>query len=288
MTQIRQLQASNKAVAPHSKPTRTPLDQGGLRHASPEEKEKAIPATRPSSAPDSPAKARKSSENTGSNQLEPAKPGSLQCAPESSFNPRKRRPGGDFAMSDSPSGDQIGGPLRRGSRHDQRASGANVENFEGREEAYTLKGTSSDNVERKFGYTGPKPVLYNPDTDNHNTRKDLPKEEHQFATYSDRQSMSPRISHLHSSMSKQRPNLVGRQITMEVGRSRLISNEPDDLGLERDRSRRSMSNQAIPGSEHFPDDDPSEDLDHEPEMLLQPETRPISHEQLVVEVKGKI
>jgi len=29
-----------------------------------------------------------------------------------------------------------------------------------------------------------------------------------------------------------------------------------------------------------------EDFEVEPEMLLQPETRPISHEQLVVEVKG--
>lgn len=37
---------------------------------------------------------------------------------------------------------------------------------------------------------------------------------------------------------------------------------------------------------HFPEDEPSEESDHEPELLLQPETRPISHEQLVVEVKG--
>ena len=32
--------------------------------------------------------------------------------------------------------------------------------------------------------------------------------------------------------------------------------------------------------------EPSEDLEAEPEILLQPDTRPISHEQLVVEVKG--
>ena len=35
-----------------------------------------------------------------------------------------------------------------------------------------------------------------------------------------------------------------------------------------------------------PGDGPSEGLESQPEMLLQPDTRPISHEQLVVEVKG--
>ena len=43
-------------------------------------------------------------------------------------------------------------------------------------------------------------------------------------------------------------------------------------GLEWDRSR--------------PNESPSEIFDVEPQMLLQPETRPISHDQLVIEVKG--
>lgn len=34
------------------------------------------------------------------------------------------------------------------------------------------------------------------------------------------------------------------------------------------------------------DIEPDQELDSEPVLLLQPETRPISHDQLVVEVKG--
>ena len=44
--------------------------------------------------------------------------------------------------------------------------------------------------------------------------------------------------------------------------------------------------QTLSGGDSPPPDGPLEGPDIEPEMLLQPDTRPISHEQLVVEVKG--
>ena len=46
------------------------------------------------------------------------------------------------------------------------------------------------------------------------------------------------------------------------------------------------SEQALSDGDSPPLDDPSEESEVEPEMLLQPDTRPISHEQLVKEVKG--
>lgn len=58
-----------------------------------------------------------------------------------------------------------------------------------------------------------------------------------------------------------------------------ILNEKGSVNLERDR-------RTSPGGSPPIGDCATEGLNAEPEMLLQPETRPISHDQLVIEVKG--
>ena len=70
-------------------------------------------------------------------------------------------------------------------------------------------------------------------------------------------------------------NMEGRQPQQS-----LAFNEKINIELEQDR-------RTSPGNSPPIDDDwAAEMLNTEPEMLLQPETRPISHDQLVIEVKG--
>ena len=66
-----------------------------------------------------------------------------------------------------------------------------------------------------------------------------------------------------------------------------MSNEPDPtVPEETQKPSKPGKEQALSGDDSPPLDEPSEGLEPDPEMLLQPDTRPISHEQLVVEVKG--
>lgn len=81
-------------------------------------------------------------------------------------------------------------------------------------------------------------------------------------------------------------NMEGRQPEQNVSQGRSFMqhtynniNQKGPVDLEPDR-------QTSPGGSPPIDDCAAEMLNEEPEMLLQPETRPISHDQLVIEVKG--
>ena len=81
-------------------------------------------------------------------------------------------------------------------------------------------------------------------------------------------------------------NMEGRQPEQNLSQGRSFMQHTYDsldqkgtVNLERDR-------RTSPGGSPPIDDCATEMLNTEPEMLLQPETRPISHDQLVIEVKG--
>ena len=80
-------------------------------------------------------------------------------------------------------------------------------------------------------------------------------------------------------------NMEERQSQQSLAKDKIIQhvygslNEKATVKLERDRQ---SSTGASPPVDDWPADVPNA----EPEMLLQPETRPISHDQLVIEVKG--
>lgn len=65
-----------------------------------------------------------------------------------------------------------------------------------------------------------------------------------------------------------------------MANNNLVLSEQARTAVDRPKGRNPPSDEYSPTEEHL------EGPDEEPEMLLQPETRPISHEQLVVEVKG--
>jgi hypothetical protein len=65
-----------------------------------------------------------------------------------------------------------------------------------------------------------------------------------------------------------------------MANTNLVLSEQARAAVNRPKGRNPPSHESSPTEEHL------EGPDEEPEMLLQPETRPISHEQLVVEVKG--
>ncbi|KAK3177889.1 hypothetical protein OEA41_000021 [Lepraria neglecta] len=71
---------------------------------------------------------------------------------------------------------------------------------------------------------------------------------------------------------------INRQITHSYDR------RPNDS--KTDAKPRKLEGQMLASGGPPPHDDNSEGPKREPEMLLQPETRPISHEQLVIAVKG--
>lgn len=80
-------------------------------------------------------------------------------------------------------------------------------------------------------------------------------------------------------------NMEGRQPQQSMSQDKFIQqvygslNEKDTVKLERNRQ---SSLSASPPVDEWPAEMPNTI----PEMLLQPETRPISHDQLVIEVKG--
>ena len=125
---------------------------------------------------------------------------------------------------------------------------------------------------------GPAKPLWDPNNDDPTTRR---------TTRRDRQSghVNKPFRHPHSSRglrSKPRkPDVVREWSNVANLQEQTLSTDPHVTQFDSSRKPRILGKQELP-----PGDGPSEGLETLPEMLLQPDTRPISHEQLVQEVKG--
>ena len=129
--------------------------------------------------------------------------------------------------------------------------------------------------------------LWDPNMDNPNTGKGFQKERHQSLAHNPSRRLNPIKD---PGCKPRKPGLLLRNRKPQAPKARQeqsMSNEPGHTVLEEPQKPiRSGLEQSLSGGDSPPLDGPPDGPDVEPEMLLQPDTRPISHEQLVVEVKG--
>lgn len=143
-------------------------------------------------------------------------------------------------------------------------------------------------TELSRGQKRPKLNLYDPKTDSGNTSESVRRKENQDIGNLARQFQQLGVN----------PLLESPFQPLSQQEQALVQKDPSWAQLDFPHNRQTtsksliaeQSGDGIPGeppteqvSIRYGDADP---LESEPEMLLQPETRPISHEQLVVEVKG--
>ena len=135
-----------------------------------------------------------------------------------------------------------------------------------------------------YGATTP---LWDPNTDNPHSRKAFHKDRYQSLANNPSRRLNPPKDHGSKPRKSSLFHRNRRPPALKPRQEQSMSNEPgksskeelykfEIFGTEQPRS----------GDDSPPVDEPPEGLEAEPEMLLQPDTRPISHEQLVVEVKG--
>ena len=133
-------------------------------------------------------------------------------------------------------------------------------------------------VDRPSRSPGPAKPLWDPNNDDPTTHR---------STRRDRQS-----GHVNSPFRRpyssrglrskpRKPDVVREWSTVANLQEQTLSTDPYITQFDSSRKPRILGKQEL-----RPGDGPSEGLETLPEMLLQPDTRPISHEQLVVEVKG--
>lgn len=85
-----------------------------------------------------------------------------------------------------------------------------------------------------------------------------------------------------------KPEFVEEWSNIASPQEQVMSTEPKVTQFDSSRKTKILTKNEPPPSDGDspPGEEPPEGLEADPEMLLQPDTRPISHEQLVVEVKG--
>lgn len=146
----------------------------------------------------------------------------------------------------------------------------------------TLHQTSD--LEYRRDIHGATTTLWDPATDNPNTGKAFQRDRHQ--SLANHPSRRLNLSKDHGSKSR-KPSLLQRNRRPQAVKEYPMPIESDPtLPEESQKPVRTGTEQGLSGGDSPPGDEPAEGLEAEPEMLLQPDTRPISHEQLVVEVKG--
>ena len=156
-----------------------------------------------------------------------------------------------------------------------------------REQEVINQGKQTSDSEYRRDVQVARTSLWDPKMDSPNTGKGFQRERHQsFANNSSR-----RLNPTKDPGSKPRkPGLIlknRKPQTLKARQEQSMSNEPGHSVLEESQKPlRPGLEQTLSGGDSPPPDGPLEGPEIEPEMLLQPDTRPISHEQLVVEVKG--
>ena len=152
-----------------------------------------------------------------------------------------------------------------------------------REDSYEGFHQTSD-MEYRRDIQCAKTPLWDPTTDNLNTGKAFQRDRHQSLANNPSRRLNP--SKDYGSKSR-KPSLLQRNRRPQAVKEYSMPNESDPTLLEESQKPvRTGTEQGLSGGDSPPGDEPAEGLEAEPEMLLQPDTRPISHEQLVVEVKG--
>ena len=209
-------------------------------------------------------------------------PREAQPGPLSSFNPLKRGAVGESELPRSSPDPSLGDRIASGRRTKALSGGP----FTPRDPDFDREGSrpSEPNISRHR--QGSTKRLFDPSVDNpnsHHTNRRGKVQESAMAT--------PRIynKRTHIFRSRKAPSGDKDELHAKILTNNHNINEQDS----QDTTSPSYEPSKF-GGNHFPSQDDTEvlrssvaiDWEPEPEILLQPETRPISHEQLLVEVKG--
>ncbi len=157
----------------------------------------------------------------------------------------------------------------------------------GKDQEISSQRNQTFDLDYKRGVHGATTPLWDPNTDMPSTGKPFLKDKHQsLVNNPTRRLNSPKEQGAKS----RKPSLLQRNRrphALKARQEQSMSNEPETTVLGENQKPFILgTEQACSGGDSPPIDEPSEGLEADPEMLLQPDTRPISHEQLVVEVKG--
>ena len=202
---------------------------------------------------------------------------------------RKRGAEDEAELADPQLGSHAAQFVTTKGQHAKTASGGFpfVRDKEFRDQEFSEQVYQTSDLEYKRDTHGATIPLWDPNTDNSNTGKALQRDRHQSLAANPSRRLNP--SKDHGSKSR-KPNLLQRNRRSQPLKNRQeqsMSNEPNVTYLEESpKPLRLETEQELSGGDSPPVDEPPEGSEAEPEMLLQPDTRPISHEQLVVEVKG--
>ena len=129
--------------------------------------------------------------------------------------------------------------------------------------------------------SGATKPLWNPNLDDPNTRKTARRDWQSGGNRRPHPSREPRPKH-------RKPEFANECSIVADPQDQAVATQPHATQFDSSRTTSILAKKEPPPSDGDspPGDEGSEGLEAEPEMLLQPDTRPISHEQLVVEVKG--
>lgn len=128
--------------------------------------------------------------------------------------------------------------------------------------------------------------LWDPNSDSPNTGKAFQRDRHQSIANNPPRRLNPLKDYGPKS---RKPSLLQqnrRPQALKTRREQSVSNEHNDTLLEESQKPSKLGVEQTFSGGDSPPVEPPDGSEAEPEMLLQPDTRPISHEQLVVEVKG--
>lgn len=222
-------------------------------------------------------------ENIGGLSLEQARTKEQNNRSKLISNPKKRGVEGE-PRSPNPEigGDSIDHMSTR-PRHGKSLSG-------GRHPDFGRRGVSPDASDYRRDTSGPRQPLWDPSSDSPHTVKNVWRDKQHSQGNPLRRFHPPK--YFYSTF--QDPEPIEKDISqspLDFGHGRSVQQIPGSPGGPHKQhilprtGRESHGSESPPGGD-ISEDVPPEGLQDDPEMLLQPETRPISHEQLVVEVKG--
>lgn len=236
---------------------------------------------RPSSAPEHNEVPGRPSGDIGHLALRQEKRTSSHEKPGYINNPRKRGAGVEFGSPSMPSVGHSAAPVNTRVRHAKTPS----RNLNSSVDPRIVRQSPTRDSEFTRDTSGPIKPLWDPQTD-HPLGKDLRRDMDQgHSNINQRRHVGNK--HVSSFEEPVAPASDDRSLKPEFGQdAKLLHTSQHSLDGASNQPLIMLQDQRPRASGFQPEDDYPEAADEEPEMLLQPETRPISHEQLVVEVKG--
>ena len=153
----------------------------------------------------------------------------------------------------------------------------------GKESAFNRQQVIENDPEFKRDAPGSTKPLWDPNTHDPNTRKHVRRDRQ--PGHVNKPSRRPHPPREPRSKAIE-PRLVDEWSNVADPQEQAMSPEPHVTQFDRKTRTLAKTEPPFSDGDSPPGDEPLEGSEVEPEMLLQPDTRPISHEQLVVEVKG--